>query len=1043
MALMIPGAHAQQSIQLYYEDFNGGTPGFTLNTPTSISSATGPNQWIINANYTGGGLYPDTPDETQTQGGTIAGAPYSNYLHIHDSNNSATCTNANYDPNSASDQMAIMNTSFCTLGLTDVTLTFFYIGEGDVNDNLRLYYSLDGGSSWIQTGQSAYYGQNLWKYEIVTDPAFNNQLDVRFGWRWVNGTGAATSIGFGVDDIIVVGTYDDINSPVTMSITSVSPNPVCQGGYLFISWELSAPLCEGTYDVQLSNSSGNFGSYTDLGVFVIGAQQTAGSIAVIIPSNTPAGTCYEVRITRVSPAPIISFTASVCFEVEVCPNVITTLQPVITYGPDTVCVQSKIDVPFYSTGVYNFNNQYVAELSDASGNFSTPTTIGTSLDANTYDPMYGSLPGTVSGIVPDVPDGCGYMIRVSSTNPVATGSPWGPFCLHHCDATTNNLEDISVCITDNVGVDTLISVDVNTWNNNTTYLPGNEFQVQVLSSMTYQILNTGSLGSVASQSSTTLTLSIPGLNQLIGILGAPGVGLYYMRLIATLPDPSWNNLGTLVHLTIGSPDSIPPTITPDDTIVCNSVISGITINPFDYNSQYQWYSPGFNNNQPFIWDYNPLLINWTGAPVGTYWFTVREFNYGCWGPWSDTIYIDVIGTPSSSIIGPVTACIGDTITYTTTFLAGTYYEWDGSLLNIVDTANNEITVAFDSAGTATLDIFALNECGSNSGTKTIIVHDAPDVVAPPDTNICPGTQLTLNAVTNGTAFIWSVNGQSIGITNPIYVAPGDTTLYVITVLNSFNCDKSDSTLVTVYPKVSGTVDSMDVSCFGAVDGSAVAISLSGVPPYQYEWNTVPPQTTAFITDLSAGFYMVYITDANGCMDTASTYINEPQSMVISITSTPESEWHANDATATVFISGGTEPYIYEWSTTPTQYLSTATNLAPGTYTVTITDSNGCKISDTVTIEEAQNIFAVPNAFTPNGDGVNDEFLPNQQNLATMDMKIYNRWGQLVFFTTDPHVGWNGTYNGAEEEIGTYVYLITATFLDGNAAQQTGNVTLLR
>ncbi len=61
----------------------------------------------------------------------------------------------------------------------------------------------------------------------------------------------------------------------------------------------------------------------------------------------------------------------------------------------------------------------------------------------------------------------------------------------------------------------------------------------------------------------------------------------------------------------------------------------------------------------------------------------------------------------------------------------------------------------------------------------------------------------------------------------------------------------------------------------------------------------------------------------------------------------------------------------------------------------------------------------------------------------MDMKIYNRWGQLVFFSIDPHVGWNGTYNGAAEEIGTYVYQITATFLDGNAAQQTGNVTLLR
>ena len=98
---------AQQDIQLYYEDFNGGTAGFTLNTPTSVSTGTGTNQWMINNLYDGGGLYPNTPDETQTVSGTIAGAPFSNYLHVNDINNTATAGNGNYDPNNASDQMAI------------------------------------------------------------------------------------------------------------------------------------------------------------------------------------------------------------------------------------------------------------------------------------------------------------------------------------------------------------------------------------------------------------------------------------------------------------------------------------------------------------------------------------------------------------------------------------------------------------------------------------------------------------------------------------------------------------------------------------------------------------------------------------------------------------------------------------------------------------------------------------------------------------------------------------------------------------------------
>src|ERR1043165_8959593 len=134
-ALSFTRTSAQQTIQLYYEDFNGGTAGFTLNTATNVSTATGSNQWIINSNYTGAGLYQDTPDETQTQSGTIAGAPYSNYMHVYDANSAGVCSNANYDPNNASDQMAVMNTSFCTLSLTDVTLTFFYIGEGNASDN--------------------------------------------------------------------------------------------------------------------------------------------------------------------------------------------------------------------------------------------------------------------------------------------------------------------------------------------------------------------------------------------------------------------------------------------------------------------------------------------------------------------------------------------------------------------------------------------------------------------------------------------------------------------------------------------------------------------------------------------------------------------------------------------------------------------------------------------------------------------------------------------------------------------------------------------
>ncbi len=1039
---------AQQDIQLYYEDFNGGTAGFTLNTPTSVSTGTGTNQWMINNLYDGGGLYPNTPDETQTVSGTIAGAPFSNYLHVNDINNTATAGNGNYDPNNASDQMAIMNTSFCTLGLTDVTFTFFYIGEGNSSDYMSLYYSLDGGGTWIQTGQSQYYGQSLWKYEIVTDPAFNNQIDLRFAFRWVNATGASTSIGFGVDDIIAVGTYDDVNNPITLTITSVSPNPVCQGGYLFVYWELSAPLCDGTYDVQMSDASGNFSNPYDLGVFTIFANQTTGGVAVVIPSFVAPGGCYEIRITRVSPPPTITGTASICFEIQDCPNTITTLQPPVTYGPDTLCVHSVIDVPFYSTGVFNFNNQYVAELSDVNGSFANPTTLGSVLDPNTYDPSLGSPPGSVSGLVADVPDGCGYYVRVSSTNPAVAGTPWGPFCIHHCDVTTNDMNDISVCISDYVGVDTTISIDINTWNNNVTYNPGNEFQVQVLNSSFYTILNTGGFGVISATSSTTMTLSIPGLIDVINLLGAPGVGTYYMRIIATDCTPSWDSLGTLIHLTIGSPDSTPPLLIPDDTIVCQGTISGITIDPFNAytnGSQYQWYSPQFNNGQAFYWSYNPLLINWGNAPVGTYWLTVREFNYGCWGPWADTVYIDVIGVPSTAIVGPVSVCLGDTVEYHTSFLAGTYYSWTGNpLVTIVDTSNNEITVVFDSVGVANLSVYALNECGSNSGQKNITVHPLPDVVAPADTIVCPGTPITLNATSsNAIGYTWYGNGSQVSTSNPFTTYPDTTTEFVIEASNNFGCKDYDTTIVTASPDVELEATSTDITCNGIFDGTASALGSEGTPPYAYEWTTVPPNDSATVHNLGPGGYVVYITDANGCKDTANVVIIEPDAMTLTMSATDLTAYQADDGTATATVEGGTEPYAYSWSTNPTQTEQTAINLPPGTYTVTVTDSSGCKVSDTVSVKEAPNVFAVPNAFTPNGDGLNDDFIIVQSNINTFHMIIYNRWGQEIFVSDNVNEGWDGKFKGKEEEIGAYVYYIQAIFMDGSAVEQKGNVTLLR
>jgi len=132
-----------------------------------------------------------------------------------------------------------------------------------------------------------------------------------------------------------------------------------------------------------------------------------------------------------------------------------------------------------------------------------------------------------------------------------------------------------------------------------------------------------------------------------------------------------------------------------------------------------------------------------------------------------------------------------------------------------------------------------------------------------------------------------------------------------------------------------------------------------------------------------------------------------------------------------------------WSTGETTSYINATK--PDYYSATV-NVGGCTASDTVWIKNDCYVD-IPNAFTPNGDGVNDYFFPRQylsMGLVSFKMNIYNRWGQLIFTTTSTDGrGWDGDFNGVAQAEGVYVYVIDAAFIDGQKEHRQGNVTLLR
>ncbi|MEZ5015095.1 MAG: PKD domain-containing protein [Chitinophagales bacterium] len=112
--------------------------------------------------------------------------------------------------------------------------------------------------------------------------------------------------------------------------------------------------------------------------------------------------------------------------------------------------------------------------------------------------------------------------------------------------------------------------------------------------------------------------------------------------------------------------------------------------------------------------------------------------------------------------------------------------------------------------------------------------------------------------------------------------------------------------------------------------------------------------------------------------------------------------------------------------------------------LTVTNAAGCtdKVCDSLLIEEIS-LLETPNAFSPNGDGINDEFIPINYGLDAYEFRVYNRWGELLFLTNDPAKGWNGIWKGVEQELDVYVYVVSGNGVDGVHYSKQGNFTLVR
>jgi gliding motility-associated-like protein len=220
----------------------------------------------------------------------------------------------------------------------------------------------------------------------------------------------------------------------------------------------------------------------------------------------------------------------------------------------------------------------------------------------------------------------------------------------------------------------------------------------------------------------------------------------------------------------------------------------------------------------------------------------------------------------------------------------------------------------------------------------------------------------------------------------------------------------------------------DVNCNGGADGMAVVLPAGGTGVYTYSWNTSPVQIDDTARNLSQGTYTVTVTDANLCTATSDVTITEPAVLTVDATSTEAKCPDSNDGSVTLDISGGTEPYSVIWLNSDNTATS-RNDLLPGTYSVVVTDANGCAAaaSEEVGFVGTFECVVIPDIITPDpADGHNDEWIiTNIQIYPNAEIKVYSRWGKLIYHTKNPLAEpWNGRYsNGSLVPTDSYRYVL--------------------
>jgi gliding motility-associated-like protein len=288
----------------------------------------------------------------------------------------------------------------------------------------------------------------------------------------------------------------------------------------------------------------------------------------------------------------------------------------------------------------------------------------------------------------------------------------------------------------------------------------------------------------------------------------------------------------------------------------------------------------------------------------------------------------------------------------------------------------------------------------------------------------------------GYGYLWS-NGQTS--TSATGLSAGT---YSVEVTDAAGCKNTQTVSISPPATISLTTTGKNNTHCKTPNGTASVVATAGTPAYSYLWSN--GQTSPFATGLNAGSHTVTVSDANGCTASQIVKIAATTSTPVINLSVSSNVIVAGDQAQLTASGGGT----YDWFMSPDLSCNSCPNpiaspLKTTSYCVQVTDINGCEAKDCMTIEVESAVY-VPNAFTPNEDGLNDIFKPIIEHVHDYELFIFDRWGELVFKTSNTEEGWDGSYKQKTCKSDVYVYKITYTDdFKKKHYEQLGKVTLVK